>query len=193
MASADAGVGITKLLDRIRGGDRAALDILVPLVYNELHRLAADQMHRDRFSITLQPTALIHEAFLRIFGSSVPSFNDRSHFLGIVSRVMRQVLVDHARRRRAQKRGRGLQVSLEGVVEEPTHPAIDLLEMNDVLERLGREDPRLLTLVEMRFFAGMTAEETAEALGESVNVVRHNIRYALASLRRDLDPTRARK
>jgi RNA polymerase sigma factor (TIGR02999 family) len=192
MASVDAG-GITQLLDRIRGGDRAALDTLVPLVYSELHRLAADQMHRDRFSITLQPTALIHEAFLRIFGNSVPSFQDRSHFLGIVSRVMRQVLVDHARRRRAHKRGSGLQVSLEGVVEEPSRPAVDLLEMNEVLERLGAEDPRLLTLVEMRFFAGMTAEETAAALGESVNVVRHNLRYALASLRRDLDPARAKK
>ena len=193
MASSEQGAGITQLLDRIRAGDRAALDVLVPLVYSELHRLAADQMHRDRFSVTLQPTALIHEAFLRLFGKAVPTFNDRSHFLGIVSRVMRQVLVDHARRRRAQKRGHGLQVSLESVVEDPAWPAIDLLAINDVLERLGREDPRLLTLIEMRFFAGMTAEETAVALGESVNVVRHDIRYALACLRRDLDPARLKK
>ncbi len=178
------------MLDRIRGGDRAALDVLVPLVYNELHRLAADQMHRDRFSITLQPTALIHEAFLRIFGSSVPSFHDRAHFLGIVSRVMRQVLVDHARKRRAQKRGNGLKVSLDSVVEELSQPAHDLIEINEALERLGREDPRSLMLIEMRFFAGMTAEETAEVLGESVNVVRHHLRYALACLRRDIDPAR---
>jgi RNA polymerase sigma-70 factor (ECF subfamily) len=193
MASSETRAGITQLLDRIRGGERAALDVLVPLLYAELHRLAADQMHRDRFSMTLQPTALINEAFLRLFGKSVPSFNDRSHFLGIVSRVMRQVLVDHARRRPAQKRGNGLQVSLEDMVEEPGRPAVDLLAINDVLERLGRDDPRLLTLIEMRFFAGMTAEETAVALGESVNVVRHDIRYALACLRRDLDPTREKK
>ena len=187
MASEQAGAEITQLLHRIRQGDRAALDVLVPLVYGELHRLAANQMRRDRFSMTLQPTALINEAFLRVFGSSVPSFQDRSHFLGIVSRVMRQVLVDHARRRLAQKRGSGLQVSLKHVAEGPGRSAVDLLAIDDVLERLGREDPRLLTLVEMRFFAGMTAEETAAALGESVNVVRHDIRYALACLRRDLD------
>jgi len=194
MASNQEGADeITRLLHRIREGDRAALEVLVPLVYGELHRLAADQMSRNRFSVTLQPTALIHEAFLRVFGNSTPSFNDRSHFLGIVSRVMRQVLVDYARRRQAQKRGSGLQISLEDVVEEPGQPAVDLLAINDVLERLGREDPRLLTLVEMRFFAGMTAEETAEALGESVNVVRHDIRYALACLRRDLDPAREKK
>jgi RNA polymerase sigma factor (TIGR02999 family) len=193
VGSGEPGTGITQLLDRIRGGDRAALDVLVPLVYGELHRLAADQMHRDRFSITLQPTALINEAFLRLFGKAVPSFNDRSHFLGIVSHVMRQVLVDHARRRQAQKRGSGLQVSLEGVEEKLARPPVDLLSINDVLERLGREDPRLLTLIEMRFFGGMTAEETAAALGESVNAVRHDIRYALACLRRDLDPTREKK
>jgi len=192
MASNKTGASITLLLDRIRDGDRAALDDLVPLVYGELHRLAADQMHRDRFSVTLQPTALINEAFLRLFGTSVPSFNDRAHFLGIVSRVMRQVLVDHARRRQAQKRGSGLLVSLEDLAEEPGQPAVDLLSINDVLERFGRDDPRSLTLVEMRFFAGMTAEETAAALGESVNVVRHGLRYALACLRRDLDPARER-
>jgi RNA polymerase sigma factor (TIGR02999 family) len=195
MASSEPGAGITQLLDRVRGGDREALDVLLPLVWGELHRLAADQMRRDRFSMTLQPTALIHEAFLRLFGNSPPSFNDRSHFLGIVSRVMRQVLVDHARRRRAQKRGSGLQVSLEGLGDELARPAeaVDLLAINDALERLGGEDPRLLTLVEMRFFGGMTAEETAVALGESVNAVRHDIRYALACLRRDLDPSREKK
>jgi RNA polymerase sigma-70 factor, ECF subfamily len=187
VASGQADAQITLLLRRVREGDRAALEALVPLVYDELHRLASNHMHGDRFSVTLQPTALINEAFLRVFGNSVPSFNDRAHFLGIVSRVMRQVLVDHARRRQAQKRGSGLQVSLDDVAERAGRPAVDLLAINDVLERLGREDPRLLTLVEMRFFAGMTAEETAEALGESVNVVRHHLRYALTCLRRDLD------
>ncbi len=178
---------ITLLLRRIREGDRAALDALIPLVYNELHRLALNQIKRDRTNLTLQPTALIHEAFLRLFGSSPPLFHDRSHFLGIVSRVMRQVLVDASRRRQALKRGSGLQVMLEDVADASGGPAIDLLAINQALERLGQEDPRMVQLIEMRFFAGMTAEETAEALGDSVHVVRHGIRYALATLRRALD------
>ena len=178
---------ITLLLHRIREGDRAALDALIPLVYSELHRLAANHIKRDRSNLTLQPTALIHEAFLRLFGSSAPSFQDRSHFLGIVSRVMRQVLVDSARRRQALKRGGGLQVTLEDVADTAGRPAVDLLAIDQALERLGREDPRMVQLVEMRFFAGMTAEETAEALGDSVHAVRHGVRYALATLRRDLD------
>jgi len=178
---------ITLLLHRIRDGDRAALDALIPQVYSELHRLAANHLKRDRSNLTLQPTALIHEAFLRLFGSSAPSFQDRAHFLGIVSRVMRQVLVDSARRRQALKRGAGLQVTLEDVADHAGHPVVDLLAIDQALERLGREDPRMVQLIEMRFFAGMTAEETAAALGDSVHVVRHGVRYALATLRRDLD------
>jgi len=181
---------VTLLLHRVRDGDRAALDSLIPMVYGELHRIAADQMKRDRFSLTLQPTALINEAFLRLFGTSIPSFNDRSHFLGIVSRVMRQVLVDYARKRQAQKRGSGLQVSVEDVAAEPGRPATDLLAIDEALDRLGREDQRLVQLIEMRFFAGMTAEETAAALGRSEHVVRHDLRYAMACLRRDLDAAR---
>jgi RNA polymerase sigma factor (TIGR02999 family) len=177
---------ITLLLHRIREGDRSALDALIPLVHGELHRLAANQMRRDRGSITLQPTALINEAFLRLFGATVPEFHDRSHFLGIMSRVMRQVLVDHARKRHAQKRGSGLQVPLEELAAEPGRPVADLLVIDEVLDRLAAEDPRLVRLVEMRFFAGMTAEETASALGESAHVVRHDLRYAMAWLRRDL-------
>jgi RNA polymerase sigma factor (TIGR02999 family) len=186
MGSAPPASDITLLLHRIREGDRAALDTLIPLVHGALHRLAADQMRRDRNSLTLQPTALINEAFLRIFGATMPSFNDRSHFLGIASRVMRQVLVDHARKRHAQKRGSGLQVALEDVPADFGRPSTDLLAIDEVLDRLAREDPRLVQLVEMRFFGGMTAEETAVALGESPHVVRHNLRYAMACLRRDL-------
>ena len=185
---------ITLLLHRIREGDRGALDSLIPLVYDELHRVAAGQIRRDRSSnLTLQPTALVHEAFLRLFGSAVLSFNDRSHFLGIVSRVMRQVLVDAARRRRALKRGCGLQVTIKDVADVTGRPMVDLLAIDEALERLGREDPRMVQLIEMRFFAGMTAEDTAEGLGESVHIVRHEIRYALARLRQMLDSGAARK
>jgi RNA polymerase sigma factor (TIGR02999 family) len=180
---------ITRLLHRARDGDPQALDLLLPLVYSELHRLADSQMRRDFSSVTLQPTALINEAFLRIFGNAVPDFHDRAHFLGIVSRVMRQVLVDYARARRAQKRGPGLQIPLDDSSTPAPQPPADLLAIDEAMNRLAAEDPHLVTLIEMRFFAGMTAEETADALNQSVHVVRHEIRYALAWLRRALDPS----
>ena len=179
---------ITSLLHRARDGDTEALHLLLPLVYSELRRLAASQMRRDFSNVTLQPTALINEAFLRIFGTAVPDFHDRSHFLGIVARVMRQVLVDYARARRAQKRGPGLQIPLDEVSTPAPQPHADLLAIDEAMNRLAAEDPHLVTLIEMRFFAGMTAEEIADALNQSPHVVRHETRYALAWLRRALDP-----
>jgi RNA polymerase sigma-70 factor, ECF subfamily len=178
---------ITLLLHRARGGDYAARDELMNIVYAELHRLAKNELRRDWSCHTLQPTALVNEAFLKLFGAPTPAFHDRSHFLGIMAHVMRQVLVDHARARRAQKRGRGLQVPLDQAAGARQPAIADLLAVNEALDLLGREDSRLLTLVEMRFFGGMTAEETADAIGESVNVVRHDLRYAQAWLRRTLD------
>jgi RNA polymerase sigma factor (TIGR02999 family) len=176
---------ITALLARARDGEAEALNHLLPLVYNELHRLAEAALRRDRSGHTLQPTALLHEAYLRLFGGELPQFNDRAHFLGIAARVMRQLLVDYARARRAQKRGAGLQIPLSKDVAAPQHG--DLLELDVALEQLGREDPRLVSLIEMRFFAGMTAEETATARSESVHVIRHDLRYAQARLRRILE------
>jgi RNA polymerase sigma factor (TIGR02999 family) len=177
---------VTVLLNRARLGDPEAMNDLFPVVYEELHRLAQSALKRDRPEHTLQPTALVHEAFLRLFGHELPAFADRAHFLGIAARVMRQVLVDYARARRSQKRGGGLQVEFsEGLATVQAHG--DLLELDQALGRLVEEDPRLVTLIEMRFFAGMTAEETAEALSESVHVVRHDLRYAQARLRRILD------
>lgn len=178
---------ITLLLHRARDGDHNALDELLKIVYPELHRLAANELRRDWSCHTLQPTALVNEAFLKLFGTTTPAFHDRCHFLGIVAHVMRQVLVDHARARRAQKRGGTLQVPLGHAIAYGQPAITDLLAVNEALDLLGREDARLLTLVEMRFFAGMTAEETADAIGESVNVVRHDLRYAQARLRRTLD------
>jgi RNA polymerase sigma factor (TIGR02999 family) len=178
---------ITLLLHRARGGDHAALDELLKIVYAELHRLAANELRRDWSCHTLQPTALVNEAFLKLFGKTTPAFHDRSHFLGVIAHVMRQVLVDHARARRAQKRGNGLQVPLDHAIASGQPAVADLLAVNEALDLLGREDRRLLTLVEMRFFAGMTAEEIADSTGESVNVVRHDMRYAQARLRRTLD------
>jgi len=171
------------LLGRVREGDRGALDQLLPLVYSELHRLARSALRRDRGQHTLQPTALLNEAFLRLFGRQLPDFSDRAHFLGVAARVMRQVLVDHARAQGAIKRGPALQVELPENLASHT-PAASLLELDQALERLAQEDPHLVLLIEMRFFAGMTAEETAESTRESVHVVRHDLRYAQARLRR---------
>jgi RNA polymerase sigma factor (TIGR02999 family) len=171
------------LLGRVRQGDREALEQLLPLVYGELHRLARSALRRDRGVHTLQPTALLNEAFLRLFGRQLPEFSDRAHFLGVAARVMRQVLVDYARAQGALKRGPGLQVELPENLASNA-PVGSLLELDQALERLGQEDARLVTLIEMRFFAGMTAEETAESTRESVHVVRHDLRYAQARLRR---------
>ena len=179
---------ITVLLSRIREGDNQALNQLIPLVYDELHRLARSALRGDRDQHTLQPTALLKEAFLRLFGGASPQFSDRAHFLGIAARLMRQVLVDYARARAAQKRGPGLQVEFQESLAAAA-PVGDLLELDQALDRLSAEDPRLVVLIEMRFFAGMTAEETAEARSESVNVVRHDLRYAQARLRRLLGGT----
>ena len=118
-----------------------------------------------------------------LFGRQLPEFSDRAHFLGVAGRVMRQVLVDHARTQGALKRGPALQVELPENLASNA-PAGSLLELDQALERLAQEDPRLVTLIEMRFFAGMTAEETAESTRESVHVVRHDLRYAQARLRR---------
>jgi len=177
---------ITELLARVRLGQKGAMDDLLPLVYQELRRLAQNSFRNERSGHTLQPTALIHEAFLRLFEGHAPAFADRAHFFGVASRVMRQVLVDHARSHSAQKRGANLRVDWDGgLAVTPAHG--NLLELDEALDRLGREDPRLVTLVEMRFFAGMTAEETAEARAESVHIVRHDLRYAQARLRSILD------
>lgn len=181
---------VTALLARIGGGDLTAQEDLLPLVYAELRRLAQSAFQREQPGHTLQPTALVHEAFLRLFdGAKHPVFSDRAHFLGIASRVMRQVLVDYARARRAQKRGADLTVQLNEQLVAAQTPA-GLLELDDALEKLEREDPRLVMLIEMRFFAGMTAEETAVARSESVHVIRHDLRYAQARLRRFLAGTR---
>ena len=177
--------GITGLLARAHEGEPAALERLLPVVYDELHRLARNVIRRDRSGHTLQPTALVHEAYLRLFGGRTPAFNDRAHFMGIAARVMRQVLVDYARARRARKRGSGLQVPLTTDIAAP--PTIDLLDLDAALAALAEEDPRLVTLIEMRFFAGMTAEETAAVRSESVHVVRHDLRYAQARLRRIME------
>jgi RNA polymerase sigma factor (TIGR02999 family) len=162
----------------------------MPLVYGELRRIAQSFMRRQRPGHTLQPTALVNEAFLKLFGDAQPEVADRAHFLALMSRVMRQVLVDHARSAAADKRGGGeARVPWDANIEVPSDHGseqLKLLDLHRVLEALEREHPELAEVVEMHYFGGLTAEEAALAVRRSVHIVRHDLRFARAWLRRAL-------
>lgn len=181
---------VTQLLDQLRGGNNQALDRLFPLVYQEL-RLAADRvLRREASGHTLQPTALVHEAYLKLASGPVASQN-RAHFLGIAARAMRQVLVDHARRRRAAKRGGGeAAVSLSEADGALNIQSDDILALDEALERLGEQNPRLRQVVELRFFGGLTEEETAETLGVTARTVQRDWAKARAWLYKELAASR---
>lgn len=180
---------VPELFERLRNGDQSALNPLVASLYEEMHRIAARHLRRERPEHTLQPTALVHEAYLKLFDTGDHQFTGKAHFLAVASRVMRQVLVDYARARATQKRGGVENVDLAKGLEvqrDKGSNRIELIALDDALGALGAEDRRLAQLVEMRYFGGMTAEESAEALGLSVHVVRHDLRLAQAWLRRKL-------
>jgi RNA polymerase sigma-70 factor, ECF subfamily len=181
---------IIPLLQKVREGNPAALDELMPLVYGELRRIARSFMRRQPPGHTLQPTALVNEAFVKLFEDGQPVFADRAHVLALMSRVMRQVLVDHARAHGAAKRGGGERrvpwdSNIEVIAERGGQP-LKVLELHNALEALAREDQSLAQVVEMHYFGGMTAEETAVVVGRSVHTVRHDLRLARAWLRREL-------
>ena len=181
---------VTKLFEKLRTGDNSALNELTPALYSELHRIALRQLSGERPDHTLQATALVHEAYLKLFAGADQKFTDKVHFLAVASRVMRQVLVDYARSRSTQKRSAGDKVSLEPTNLEVTSgkgvELFELVKLDDAIKELAAEDENLVRLIEMKYFGGMTAEETAEALGLSVHVVRHDLRFAQAWLRRKL-------
>jgi RNA polymerase sigma-70 factor (ECF subfamily) len=179
---------VPQLLERLRGGDQSVLNDLVTALYDELRRIAARQLRGERPEHTLQTTALVHEAYLRLFTDAPRQFASRVHFLAVASRVMRQVLVDYARARATKKRGgEGAAWTMSLAAESDAGiEQLELLELDRALEALAREDKSLAQLIEMRYFGGMTAEETAEALGQSVHIVRHDLRLAQAWLRREL-------
>lgn len=177
---------ITELLQRAHAGDSHALHEVIPLVYDELKKLAAGHLRREGKARPLDTTALVHEAFLRLARGQHPSYENRSHFYGIASRLMRQVLVDMARARAAEKRSALEVAPLEEFPDIGQQPDESLLVMDEALERLARTDPLKVQLIEMRFFGGMTAEESAEALSISVHVVRHELRLAQAWLHKEM-------
>jgi RNA polymerase sigma factor (TIGR02999 family) len=182
---------VPQLLEKLRTGDRSVLNELTPALYGELHRIASRHLSGERPNHTLQATALVHEAYLKLFAGAERQFSDEAHFLAVASRVMRQVLVDYARSRAAQKRSAGADqvpewtASVE-VSNEKGLELIEIIKLDTAITDLAAENETLAQLIEMRFFGGMTAEESAEALGISVHVVRHDLRFAQAWLRRKL-------
>ena len=177
---------ITELLQRVYAGDPQAIDVVIPLVYEELKKLAAGHLRRERGTRALDTTALVHEAFLRLARGRQPFYENRSHFYGIASRLMRQVLVDLARARSTEKRGAMTEVPLTELPDLGRHPDESLLIIDDALQRLSRTDPLKVQLIEMRYFGGMTAEESATVLSISVHVVRRELRLAQAWLQKEI-------
>ncbi len=176
---------ITRLLQRLNVGDHEAINAIIPLVYDELKKLARSHLRRES-NAPLQTTALVHEAFLKLDGGRHPSYENRSHFYGIASRLMRQILVDTARARSAEKRDAAREVPLADLREWETRPDRRILAMNDALYELEKVDPLKAQLIEMRYFGGMTADETSIALSKPVHVVRRELRLAQAWLRKEM-------
>ena len=184
----------TELLRAWGEGDQAALTELVPLVERELHRLARAYMRRERQGHTLQATALVNEVFLRLAQTANPRWQDRAHFVGIAARLMRQVLVDHARSRGYRKRGGGgRRVPLDTALLITPEPGLDVLAVDRALERFAKIDPRKSQVVELRFFGGLSVEETADVLGLSVETVNRDWRVAKLWLSRELQTSRRRR
>jgi len=183
---------VTALLVAWEGGDPEALERLFPLVYDELRLIGERQLRGERAGQTLQPTAVVHEAYLRLVDQSRANWQNRSQFYAVAARMMRRVLVDHARHRDRVKRGAGApRISLDDgfdAVDTPAAPVdlVDLIDLNDALERLGQLDAEQARLVELRFFGGLTIEETAEVLGSSPATVKRDWASARAWLYREL-------
>jgi RNA polymerase sigma factor (TIGR02999 family) len=162
-------------------GNQKALDELTPLVYRELRQLAATYLRKERSGHTLQPTALVHEAYLRLVDQSSPNWQNRSHFYGVAARLMRQILVDHARRKHAAKRA-GVQVPLDRAVSFERGRSRDLIALDASLTELEKVDPRKCKTVELHYFGGFSTEEIAQALDVSAMTVRRDLRMAEAWL-----------
>lgn len=183
---------VTALLQAWGGGDQAAFQALLPIVEQELHRLATRYMRGERPGHTLQPTALVNEAYLRLVDVAHVRWQNRAHFLAVAARMMRRILVDQARAKGYQKRGgHAPQVPLDDIEVAAPAPAADLVALHDALEALAREDARKGQVVELRYFGGLTVEETAEVLAVSPETVMRDWKFAKAWLLRELAPDAA--
>src|SRR6266576_6818978 len=181
--------GVTELLVRWSSGDQKALDKLMPLVYSELRRLATNYLRRERQNHTLQPTALVNEAYLKLVDQRKPRWQNRAQFYGVAAQLMRRILVDHARQNKAAKRGGSDQerLSITSAGQLGEKPDIDLLALHEALEELKTFDPQQEQIVELKFFGGLSIDETAEVLGLGHATVERDWKMARAWLRRKLD------
>ena len=185
--SGDTQVDVTGLLVNWSNGDQQALEELMPLVYGELRRLAKAYLRRERSDHTLQSTALVNEAFLRLVNQRNVQWKNRAHFFGIAAQLIRRILVDHARAHQADKRGAGaFKLSLDEAIGVAEKQDLDLVALDDALKRLTELDPQQGRIVELRFFAGLSIEETGEVLGVSPATVKREWSTARAWLYRDL-------
>ena len=185
---------VTQLLKRFGNGDQSALDELIPRLYDELRRLASTYLRDERIDHTLQTTALVHEAYLRLVDQRAVQWHDRNHFFAIAAQMMRRILVDHARKHAAVKRGKSFtRISLEdAAVFSEEHPR-QMIAVDELLTRLASFDPQGSRIVELRFFAGLSLEETAEAMGLSTAKVRREWSTAKAWLTREMAREQASK
>ena len=178
-----SGDNLTELLQDWREGDKAALDRLTPIVYDELRRIAHRYVQRERDGHTLQTTALVNEAYLRLAGQQKVDWQNRAHFFAVTAQVMRHILIDHARRRRYEKHGGGIQrVPIEDASVMTEQRAAELIALDEALGELAELDPRKGRVVELRYFGGLSLEETAEVLEVSLMTVRRDWRAAKAWL-----------
>lgn len=186
-AQMPASKDVTQLLVDWRAGDEQAMDQLLPLVYDELRRLANHYLARERPDHTLQPTALVHEAYLRLVETKHRDFRSRAYFFGVASKLMRRVLVDHARKHRAEKRGGGFtKISLDEAIDLPDRQELDLVALDDALDTLAAIDPRQSRMVELKFFGGLSVDEMAEVLGVSAATIKRDWTWARTWLYREI-------
>jgi RNA polymerase sigma factor (TIGR02999 family) len=179
---------ITPLLKELAGGERRAFDRLMPMVYAELRRIAEAQLMSERPGHTLQPTALVHEVYARMVGQEQLAFNDRSHFLGVAAHTMRKILIDHARIRNAAKRDHGREkIPISELGDLGLQRPSVLIALDDALTALGKQDALKARLIELRYFGGLTAEESSAVVKMDVSAVRRQLAMAQAWLRRELD------
>jgi RNA polymerase sigma factor (TIGR02999 family) len=179
---------ITQWLTAAQGGDTSALESLLPLVYEELHRQAVRAFRRERAGHTLQPTALVNEVYLRLLDQDAAKWQNRAQFLGIAAQMMRRILVSHARARHAAKRGGGeTRITLQEELASAPQRDVNLLAVDDALNRLEAIDPEKSRIVELRFFSGLSVEETAEAMGVSPRTIDRQWQTAKAWLHREID------
>jgi RNA polymerase sigma factor (TIGR02999 family) len=192
MSDRDRPHDVTGLLQKWQAGDAGALEELVPLVYDELRRVARARLRQEQPDHTLQATALVHEAYLRLIGAGQPTPQNRAHLFAVAARLMRQILVDHARRKHAEKRGGDATIiSIQDAEAAPDIALVDILALDEALGELAALDPRLCQVVELKYFAGLTIDEAAEALKVSTPTVERDWRVAKAWLHQRLSSSSA--